>query len=195
MCLDRAIGCGGGTAPPNIAVLSVPVSVWRLIVVTMLTAGAGCRFRQCCKADGGPYLGPIGHGIQHLGPAETCAYLWSMAPSRTSNFIHVCAPSPSRDTLQIVCGCTGVGSSVFSKTITVSPDIFSIWFGTVSSIPARFGTGTPFRAESGEAEHECIHTTEVGMSLFPVPGAGACAAMSSDVPPSAFSDLVWQQGR
>ena len=117
------------------------------------------------------------------------------SPVTTSKIINVCSPSPRRDTLQIVCGYIGAGSSVFSKTITVSPDLFSIWFGTLSSIPACFGTGTPFRAESGEAEHECIHTTEVGMSLFPVPGAGACAAMSSDVPPSAFSDLVWQQGR
>ena len=117
------------------------------------------------------------------------------SPVTTSKIINVCSPSPRRDTLQIVCGCIGAGSSVFSKTITVSPDLFSIWFGTLSSIPACFGTGTPFLTESGEAEHECIYTHGLGMSPSPVPGAGECAAMSSDVPPSAFSDLVWQHGK
>ena len=76
-----------------------------------------------------------------------------------------------------------------SKTITVSTDLFSIWFGTLSSIPARFGTGTPFRAERLEAEYECIHTPGVGMALFTHPVAGACAAMSSAVPSSREGEL------
>ena len=73
---NHIIGCGGairtGCAasvpsdaavplPPNIAVRSVHVSVWRLIVVTMLTAGA--VFVRRCKATGDAYFGPIGHGI------------------------------------------------------------------------------------------------------------------------------------
>ena len=73
---NHIVGCGGairtGCAatvpsdaalplPPNIAVRSVHVSVWRIIVVTMLTAGA--IFVRRCKASGNPYFGPIGHGI------------------------------------------------------------------------------------------------------------------------------------
>ena len=73
---NHIVGCGGairtGCAatvpsdaavplPPNIAVRSVHVSVWRIIVVTMLTAGA--VFVRRCKASGNPYFGPIGHGI------------------------------------------------------------------------------------------------------------------------------------
>ena len=76
-----------------------------------------------------------------------------------------------------------------SKTITVSTDIFSIWFSTLSSFTARFGTGTAFRAERLEAEYECIHTTGVGMALFTHPVAGACAAMSSAVPSSREGEL------
>ena len=46
------------------------------------------------------------------------------------------------------------------KMIPVSPDLLSVGGGTLHTISARFGTHSPARAISGEAEPECYPLTD-----------------------------------
>ena len=152
-------------APPNTAVRAAPVSVWRLIVVTWLAewavfVGSCDRARGSASgvrllyATGYNILGWPLHGLTCGLPASAavpCAVVY-IRLSYVNKSISVClasAGAPRRD-----------HSVPLYKMIPVSPDLLSVGGGTLHTISARFGTHSPARAISGEAEPECYPLTD-----------------------------------
>ena len=80
-------------------------------------------------------------------------------------------------------GAPGRGHSVpLYKTIPVSPDLLSVGGGTLHTISARFGTHSPARAISGEAEPECFPSPRLRQLGPPRDtGRGRASTAESDV--------------